>query len=151
MMPGTMIGSETMVRTVSPNRQLVARQRVGGGNAEQKGCKRAADRQEYRHHEAVAETLDSEDLEDPLEREALRRKGQRIAGRKRGGDDDQEWADQEDQHQKQCDRGEQSRGHRLFLAVAIRFRRILAAKLMTIRMKAMTLAETKLLATVTCW
>ncbi|MNY01507.1 hypothetical protein D3C86_1340410 [compost metagenome] len=132
-------------------RQLVARHGVGGRYAEDKRREGAADGKEHRHRKAFAEAFHGEDLGDPFQRKTLRRKGERIASRKRGRDDDEERPDQETDDKKERERNEELPGHFLFLAVAMRFSRILAAKLMTIRMKAMTLAATKLLETVTCW
>jgi hypothetical protein len=129
--------------------QPVTRKRVGCRDAKGKGGSRPADGKQHRHGEALAEALDLEDLCDPFQRKALRRKGKRFAPRQRCRDDDEEGADQKRGDEYEHRYREKTGIHRLLLAVASRFKRRLAAKLMTIRMKAMTLAETKSLATVT--
>ena len=130
-------------------RQRVARHGVGGGNAEGQRRERAADGDEQGHGEALAEALDREDLEDPLERKSLRRKCQRVARREGGGDDDQERSDQEGKDKDQGQRPGGVAHHLVPRTAAIRRSRMFAAKLIAMRMSAITLAEAKSLATVT--
>ena len=104
MIPGTMIGAETTVRTVSAP-AAVARHRIGRGDAEERRRKRAADREESSTAQSSAGNSLRENLEHPTEGEALRRKGERIAGGKRGGDDDEERPDEEGHQEPQHDDG----------------------------------------------
>jgi hypothetical protein len=122
---------------------------VGRGYPEDEGRKGSEDGEEHRQRKARPETLLRENLGHPAEGEALRRKGERVACRKRGGDDDHERPDKKGYQEPQHDDGRLPHRHLRLLPVAIRLRRRFALKLMTIRMNAITLAETRSLAIVT--